>query len=226
MDTLAKILKSAAQGGFPPPDGGLTVRPQPSPRDAGVLALTGLSVVFADVPPEWVRRQVPPDDLGAPMGPPFLSALCGRTGREAGSIDVLLVLPPGTGPAPRREEPRDTRALVGPPDPAHPRVADALAHRSHVRVRTTADGGTLVTGRGVAGRWEVAAEVEPSARGAGLGRALAATARALVPPDEALWAQVAPGNAASLRAFLAAGFVPVGTEVLLRPTGDGAETAG
>ena len=28
-----------------------------------------------------------------------------------------------------------------------------------------------------------------------------------------MWAQVAPGNAASLRAFLAAGFVPVGSEV-------------
>ncbi|WP_431980422.1 GNAT family N-acetyltransferase [Streptomyces qinglanensis] len=225
MDALAKILASAARGGFPPPDCGLTVLPQPSPRDAGVLALTGHTVVFADVPPEWVRRRVPPDDLGAPLGPPFLSALCGRTGREAGSIDVLLVLPPGTGPAPHREELREMRNLVGTPDPAHPRVADALAHRSHVRAWTTADGGTLVTGTGVAGRWEVAVEVADAARGAGRGRALAAAARALVPPDEALWAQVAPGNAASLRAFLAAGFVPVGAEVLLWPAGV-AETAG
>ncbi|MEU3192148.1 GNAT family N-acetyltransferase [Streptomyces sp. NPDC006992] len=226
MDALAKILESAARGGFPPPDGGLTVLPQPSPRDAGVLALTGHTVVFADVPPEWVRRQVPPGDLGAPMGLPFLSSLCGRTGREAGGIDVLLVLPPGTDPAPRREELREIRSPVETPDPAHPRVADALAHRSHVRAWTTADGGALVTGTGVAGRWEVAVQVEDAARGAGLGRALAAAARALVPPDEALWAQVAPGNAASLRAFLAAGFVPVGAEVLLRPTGDGAGTAG
>jgi len=31
---------------------------------------------------------------------------------------------------------------------------------------------------------------------------------------EPLFAQVAPGNAASLRAFLAAGFVPIGAEVL------------
>lgn len=30
--------------------------------------------------------------------------------------------------------------------------------------------------------------------------------------------QVSPGNARSLRAFLAAGFVPVGSEVLLSPT--------
>ncbi|NUR85978.1 MAG: GNAT family N-acetyltransferase, partial [Nonomuraea sp.] len=30
-----------------------------------------------------------------------------------------------------------------------------------------------------------------------------------------LWAQVAPGNAASVRAFLAAGYVPIGAEALL-----------
>ena len=37
-----------------------------------------------------------------------------------------------------------------------------------------------------------------------------------VPPEgEWVWAQVAAGNTASLRAFLAAGFVPVCSEVLL-----------
>jgi RimJ/RimL family protein N-acetyltransferase len=30
-----------------------------------------------------------------------------------------------------------------------------------------------------------------------------------------IWAQVAPGNAASVRAFLAAGYQPVGAEALL-----------
>ena len=32
-----------------------------------------------------------------------------------------------------------------------------------------------------------------------------------------LWAQVAPANTASLRAFLAAGYRPVGAEVLFAP---------
>ena len=32
-----------------------------------------------------------------------------------------------------------------------------------------------------------------------------------------MWAQVAPGNAASLRAFLRRGFVPIGAEVLIHP---------
>lgn len=38
---------------------------------------------------------------------------------------------------------------------------------------------------------------------------------ATVPGGAPLWAQVAPANAASMRAFLAAGFVPVGAEALL-----------
>ncbi|NGN62857.1 GNAT family N-acetyltransferase, partial [Streptomyces sp. A7024] len=52
-------------------------------------------------------------------------------------------------------------------------------------------------------------------QGAGLGRRLAAAARRLVPDGAPLWAQIAPGNAASVRAFLAAGFRPVGAEALL-----------
>jgi RimJ/RimL family protein N-acetyltransferase len=70
-------------------------------------------------------------------------------------------------------------------------------------------------GRGVAGRWEVGVEVEPGYRGKGLGRELAVAARHLVPGGAPLWAQIAPGNAASVRAFLAAGYRPVGAEALL-----------
>ncbi|MGI5350912.1 GNAT family N-acetyltransferase [Streptomyces sp. CA-250714] len=212
MDQLAKILEAAAGGEFPPPDGGLTVLPQPSPRDAGVLALTGHAVVFADLPAEWIRRHLPPGDLGAPLAPPFLTALCARTGRWAETHDVLLALPPGAGAA--AYDAGLVSELEETSDQSHPRVRRALAHRSDVRVWTAA-GGTVVTGRGVADRWEVSVEVEQAARGTGLGRALAAAARALVPRDETLWAQVAPGNAASLRAFLAAGFTPIGAEVLL-----------
>jgi L-amino acid N-acyltransferase YncA len=76
-------------------------------------------------------------------------------------------------------------------------------------------GGTVLTGRGVAGRWETAVEIDPGARGAGLGRRLALAARHLVPDGATLWAQIAPGNAASVRAFTAAGFTPMGAEALL-----------
>jgi hypothetical protein len=44
---------------------------------------------------------------------------------------------------------------------------------------------------------------------------LAGAARHLVPDARPVWAQMAPGNASSLRAFLAAGYRPVGAEALL-----------
>ena len=53
----------------------------------------------------------------------------------------------------------------------------------------------------------------------GLGRLLVAAARHLTPPGEPLFAQVAPGNAASLRVVEAAGFRPVGAEVLFHRDG-------
>ncbi|MEV6733185.1 hypothetical protein [Streptomyces sp. NPDC051364] len=55
--TLEVILDAAADGRFPPPDGGTTVIPQPSPRDAGVIAFTAHSVVFTDEVDEAVRHR-------------------------------------------------------------------------------------------------------------------------------------------------------------------------
>jgi hypothetical protein len=98
----------------------------------------------------------------------------------------------------------------------HPRVARALRYRSDVRVWAS-DHGVLILGRGLAGRWETAIEVHEASRNNGHGRALAIAARHLVPDGRPVWAQVAPGNAASLRTFLAAGYTPVGSEVILTP---------
>jgi GNAT superfamily N-acetyltransferase len=85
-----------------------------------------------------------------------------------------------------------------------------------VRAWETRDGtGRIIVGRGLAGRWEVSYEVEPEARGHGLGRSLAAAALGLLPAGTPVFAQVAPGNSTSLRATLAAGYTPVGGEVLL-----------
>ncbi|MEU7640421.1 GNAT family N-acetyltransferase [Streptomyces sp. NPDC039016] len=209
---LSKLLTAAARGSFPPADGSVTVLPAPSPRDAGVVSFTAHAVVFADVPAAWVHERIPPGDLAAPLNPPFLSALGARLGREVNNIDLLTVAEALPGPPPL--------ALTRSTDRDHPRTARALRHRDAVRAWTTADGGTVVLGRGVAGRRELAVEVDDATQGRGLGRELARSARHLVPAGELLWAQVAPGNARSVRALLAAGFRPVGAEALLVPPGE------
>src|SRR5699024_10062331 len=156
-----------------------------------------------------------------PLGARFLVALADRIGADIGSIDaVLAATGGGDGSA---EDVADGLEEIEARE--HPRVVRALRYRDDVRVWRTPDGaGRLIVGRGLAGRWETAFEVEPLARGRGLGRRLAAAAPALVPAGEPVWAQVAPGNAASLRAVLAAGYQPVCAEVLLPPRDPGAST--
>jgi GNAT superfamily N-acetyltransferase len=236
---LAELLDRAAAGEFPRPDGSVEILAQPTERDAGVIGLTASTVVFADTDPDWIAAQLPADDLAASLSARFLHELGLRLGRQAGSIDMLtcatplpgappreLMLaeidPAWPGPPPGEPSAAAVRAEAGPtptaPIPAgrHARIARALHYRDEVRAWQTA-GGVIVLGRGVAGRWETAIEVDPQHRGAGLGGQLASAARHLVPQGEAVWAQIAPGNAASVRAFLRAGFRPVGAEVLLSP---------
>ncbi|MFG1805090.1 GNAT family N-acetyltransferase [Streptomyces sp. NPDC049040] len=206
--TLAGILEAAAGGVFPPADGGATVVPQPGERDAGVIAFTAHAVVFTDEDPAWVLAELAAadcDPLAAAMNPRFLARLLDRSRRCTDTIDLLTVAAPLGGKPPL--------ALREIEDPGHPRVVRALARRDGVRV-WAADGGVLVLGRGVAGRWEAAVEVEEGARHRGVGRALATAARHLVPGP--VWAQQAAGNARSVRAFQAAGYRPVGAESLHR----------
>lgn len=207
-DEVARVLEAAARGEFPVPDGSTAIVPQPSRRDAGVLAFTAHSVVFLDEDPEWIRAELAAagsDPLAASMNPLFLASLMRRTGRSMGTVDLLTVAPalPGEPPVPLREI----------EDPEHPRVARARKYRDDVRV-WRADGGVVVLGRAVAGRWEAAIELDEEARGRGLGVQLALAARHLVPGGH-VWAQQPPGNARSVRTFQAAGYRPVCAEALL-----------
>jgi GNAT superfamily N-acetyltransferase len=156
-----------------------------------------------------VADQLADDPIGAPLGARFLAALADRVGAEPGSLDAVLIAPPAAAaPGP------DLR----PAELDHPRVRRAVLHRDDVGVWGTPDGTGLVTvGRGVAGRFEVSLEVDPAARGRGLGTALAAAAPSLVPDGDPVWAQVAPANTASLRAFLGAGYRAVAAEVIFGP---------
>jgi GNAT superfamily N-acetyltransferase len=211
-DALAGLLRDVAAGCFPPADGRVTVLPAPAARDAGVLGFTAHAVIFIDADPAWVTSQLPPGDLAAPLSPDFLQALCARTHRRSHGIDMLCVASELPGPP--------DIALTPASDRDHPRAARALQYRDDVRAWRT-DGGVVVLGRGIASRWEASVEVDPGHRGCGLGRALATAARHLVPAGGPLWAQIAPANAASVRAFLAAGFKPVGAEAHLIRAGAG-----
>jgi GNAT superfamily N-acetyltransferase len=212
MTTLADILRDIERGVFPAPDLGVTVVPAPSPRETCVVALTGHIVIAADVDPAWIAELIPPGDLSAPSNPPFLSALEELTGRRVNAIDAMLLAPALTDPAERTAAIADLTELV---DHDHPRVERAWRYRDDVRVYGDPHGSLVLTGRGLAGRLECALEVPETARGQGIGRHLATAARALVPPGTHLWAQITPGNAASLRTFLAAGYKPIGSEALL-----------
>jgi len=189
-----------------PTDPWFAVVPQPTPRQAAVVSFPGHIVVAADVDPDWVAARLPDGDLSAPMNPPFLGQICAELGRRVNNIDMLLLAAPSPGPPPI--------ALSAVVDLDHVRVRRARRYRDEVTVWTT-PGGVLVLGKGLAGRWEAAIEVDEAGRNRGLGRVLAAAARHLVPDHRPVWAQIAPGNAASVRAFLAAGYAPVGAEALL-----------
>jgi hypothetical protein len=205
---LSALFTRLAHGVFPPADGATEAMPRAAGAVAAVLSFTGHCLVAADVDPTWVVAACPPWNLSAAYSPAFLMALAERTCGHPQALDVLLG-------APAEDKPVELALSPTHDLDAHPRAARCYRMRTDVRVYQTEDGSGLLTlGRGLAERWEAAFEVVEGARNRGLGRRLAAAARRLIPPGEYLFAQVAPGNAASLRAILAAGFVPLGSELL------------
>ena len=112
--TACRDTPRRRNGPFPPADGGVTVLPQPSDRDAGVIGFTAHAVIFTDADPDWVDSQLPPGDLGAPLSPTFLQALSEATNRRPGSIDMLCVAESLPGPPPIDLAPEpDTDAFAG-----------------------------------------------------------------------------------------------------------------
>lgn len=208
---LIEILTEAALGRPPVADGGLTVLPPlPGPCQC-VIGFTAHHVIAAEIDADTVTQRLDPDDLSQPMSAAFLLFLAGWLGADPGNLDVLMVAPPA-------DRADDSLELWRRNDlHEHPRVRRATRYRPDVAVyadrQTGEPDGVLIVGRGLAGRWEMAYEVAESARGHGLGRRLAAAASSLV-HDEPVFAQVAPGNAASMRACLAAGYQPIASEVL------------
>ena len=207
---LAEVIGRLERHERLPSEPWLNLVPPPSPHRAAVVACPAYVIVAAAVDRRWLDSWLSGADFAAASGPPFMNALEECLRLEAGALDVVLLASrrPATPPI-------DLTALDASD---HPRVARAHRYRTDVRIWANPHG-VLTIGRGLAGRWEANVEVHEDSRNQGHGRALAAAARHLVPEDRPLWAQVAPGNAASLRAFLAAGYVPVGSEILLTPPG-------
>jgi len=206
---LAQLLMDAARDMFPAADGSVEVLPSPPGRSDAVVAFSAHNVIAAGLERDEVLARLNPRDLGAPMSAEFLAWLAGRLATRAGMLDLVMVAPP-----PENDE--DLPKLIARDDLVeHPRLTRSRKYRTDLRCYSdTEDRALMVVGRGLAERWEFGLEIRPEHRGRGLGRALIRAARSLVPPDETLFAQVSPGNTASVRAFLAAGYQPICSEVV------------
>ena len=201
---LGTAIRAAADGVFPQADGLVEVVPPYRDGLEAVVSFTGHAVVATDLPLEALVA-AGADGFGRATSLPVLSVLAG----PAGTVDVLdaLLVARGTGGGGLPERP-DLHE--------HPRAGYARRWRREVRVFGD-ERGLVTLARGLGGLLELSFEVPPERRGRGCGRALLHEARALVPAGEPVLAAVAPGNAASLRSLLAAGFVPIGSVLLLGP---------
>ncbi len=202
---FGRVLADVASGAFPTPDGGVDVMPVLRGDIIAVTEFTAHTVVCADITDHDVAERGM-HGYGGCTHPEVLLWLAGPH-RSIGSIDVLMVRH-GAGQLLAADDGHGTD---------HPRVE--RAHRYRHDVRTFGDeAGVVLLGRGVADRLELAVELfDHTPHGRGHGRRLIDRGLLAAPSNQPVWAQVAPGNAASLRSFLAAGFVPVGAEVLLNP---------
>jgi hypothetical protein len=238
MHPLAVLITDAAAGRFPPVDGGWQRVPPWRPGLEGIVAFTGHAVLALapDVTDERLAG-FGVNGLGGAHDPRLIAALAGPDGWIA-SLDVLLAGhgtghpgaagadPAGAGPA--SAGPR----LVDRPDlAAHPRLLFAAQIRDQPRILGYPDLGRsalAVVSRGLGGLTELSFELELQRRGTGSGAILISDAMSTIPAGQLVIAAIAPGNAASLRAALTAGFVPLGSTQLFRrrPAGPAADGNG
>ena len=213
---LAGVISGAAEGRFPDPDGGWHRVPPWRPGLEAVVSFTA-HAVFAVAPDITDDRltALGADGFGGAHDPRLITALVG----PGGWIDALDMLMAGRGTGRAGVPP----PLVDRPDlTAHPRAGFATRIRDDPRVlgypgpRRSA---VAIISRGIAGLTELSFELEPGRRGQGGGAALAADALGVVPAGQLVVAAVTPGNAASVRALLSAGFVPLGSLQLFRRAG-------
>lgn len=198
---LAAALVAAAHGSFPPVDGRVEVVPPDGAGTEAIVEFTGHAFVLTHRDPaDELFRGV--DAYGGAGDPRFVVALAGDA--EIGVHDAVLVRHGGSPVEPLPQTDRYD---------GHPRVVRARHHRHSVTVFGD-ETGLVTIGVGLVGRTELSVELTDGVGGRGAGRALILGGLAHVSASELVFAQVAPGNTASLRAFLACGFRPIGSEIL------------
>ena len=208
---LAVLFDHVAHGGYPAADGEVEIVPPPPGRAQAVVAFTAHSVIATRLTRSQLLPLLPPGDLGAAVHADTLSYIGQSLGVAPGSLDVVLMAMGSDEDV--RVQLRPEESLLG-----HARVMRARRYRTNVSVWSDERKRVaVILGQGLAGRWEISVDIDPEHRGQALATAVVAASRRLLPADVPIWAQVAPGNAASLRAFLSAGFAPVGAEVLFLP---------
>lgn len=201
MHPLLPILLDAAEGSFPPVDGGVTFLPPLAGGWEAIVSFTGHAFVASRLPAE-AFADLHPDGYGGILHPGVQLRMA--AGGRVGVIDATLV---GRGRGGGTRSPRTDLDH-------HPRVQYARDQRREVQTFGDPDG-LFTIGLGLAGRTEMS--IETSDSGTGRGRQLISDALTMVPQGFPLFAAVSPGNARSLRSFLACSFVPIGSEVLIRP---------
>lgn len=196
-------MNAAADGRFPPADGSVTFLAPHRRGVEAIVAFTGHAYIMTELSPRELD-DLQPDGFGRALDPAIQIRVA--RGGEVGVNDATLAW------RHRPVEPGAVVELTSEYDD-HPRVRHARSIREDVRVYAGADG-LLTLSRGLAGRPEMSVEVWSP--GQGRGRSLIRAAQALSQSD-VLFAAVAPGNARSLRAFLAEGFQPLASEVVIIP---------
>ena len=213
---LATMITDAAAGRFPEPDGGWQRVPPWRPGLEAIFSFTA-HAVFAVAPDVSDQRlaALGADGFGGAHDPRLIAALAGPEG-WIDSLDMLMAAR-GTGRPgvpPRLVDRRDLAT--------HPRARLAARLRDEPRVLGYPDprrSALATVSRGIAGLTELSFELEPGWRGQGGGAGLAAGALSVLPAGQLAIAAVAPGNAASVRALLSAGFAPLGSFQLFRRAG-------
>ena len=202
--SLGGLIAAVAWGRFPAADGSWRRVPPWRPGVEAIVAFTG-HAVFAVEPdiPDRLLADLGADGFGGAHHPRLISTLAGAGG-WIDSLDMLLVAR-GTGTSP----------LVDRPDlAAHPRAAFAARIRDCPRVMGYPDPGRsdiAVISTGIGGLTEISFELEPGHRGSGAGGGLVRDALGTIRDSDIAVAAVAPGNTASVRALLTAGFMPAGS---------------